>query len=920
MTGERKFPKNGWRRPLDIVTAAVRTTCPYCGVGCGLRVSVEGDDVRVAGDAEHPSNRGSLCSKGSALAQTIGLEDRLLYPIVDGRRATWDAALDAVASGFADVIAERGPDAVAFYVSGQLLTEDYYVANKLMKGYIGAANIDTNSRLCMSSAVAGHQRAFGEDVVPGCYEDLELAELVVLVGSNTAWCHPVIYQRIVKAREHDPGKRLVVIDPRRTPTAEGADLHLAIEPGTDVALFNGLLAYLADTGVADIAFLQEHTSGGAAALESAREGGDLRNVASTCDIDVADVAKFYTWFAATARTVTAFSQGVNQSTSGTDKVNTIINCHLLTGRIGKPGAGPFSITGQPNAMGGREVGGLATTLAAHMGFEKPDTVRRFWNSPAIARKPGLKAVELFQAIDQGKIKAVWIMATNPLVSLPDADAAKRALARCELVVISDCMRRTDTTRFANVLLPAAAWGEKDGTVTNSERIISRQRAFLTCPGEARPDWWIVCEVARRLGFGEAFEFENPAEIFAEHARLSTYENNGARAFDIGDLVDLDAKGYAGLEPTRWPASSTRENPPWLTFAKGGRRPKPELTTRLFTNGGFTFPDGRARLIEVKAKPPANAPDAEFPLILNTGRVRDHWHTMTRTAKSPRLASHISEPFVEIHPADAAHYGIEDATLATVTTSWGSLIARVTASEGQRRGTLFVPIHWNDQFASHARVGALVNPAVCPLSGEPEFKHTPVSIVPFGAAWYGFALAARRLSMTRADGIDYWVAVPGQGFWRYELAGRQTPADAAAWARRLLDIGAREVDWIEYRDDATGVYRAAHVDGGTLEACLFMAKAPSLPACTWLSSLFVQDGLEECDRAALLAGRPADPAADIGPQVCSCFGVGRNTINDAIRAGSLKTPAAVGEALNAGTNCGSCVPEIKALLAEAARAN
>ncbi|MBA2408883.1 MAG: molybdopterin-dependent oxidoreductase [Gammaproteobacteria bacterium] len=901
------------------MVATTRTTCPYCGVGCGLRVSVDGNEVKVAGDTEHPSNRGSLCSKGSALADTAGLEDRLLHPIVGGRRVSWEIALGKVASGFAHMIAEHGPDAVAFYVSGQLLTEDYYVANKLMKGYIGSANIDTNSRLCMSSAVAGHQRAFGEDAVPGCYEDLDLADLVVLVGSNTAWCHPVIYQRIVKAREFDNEKKLVVIDPRRTSTAEGADLHLAIKPGTDVALFNGLLAYLADAGVTDSDFLRDHTGGSATALETAREGGDLRAVANTCGIDVADVERFYGWFANTEKTVTAFSQGVNQSTSGTDKVNAIINCHLLTGRIGKPGAGPFSITGQPNAMGGREVGGMASMLAAHMGFEAADTVRRFWNSPVIARKPGLKAVELFDAIDQGKIKAVWIMATNPVVSMPDADAVKMALTKCELVVVSDCMRRTDTTLFADVLLPAAAWGEKDGTVTNSERIISRQRAFLTCPGEARPDWWIVCEVARRLGFGEAFDFENPAAIFAEHARLSAYENDGARAFDLGGLAELDNGDYAGLEPIRWPATSTRRNPPQPPFAKGGTRSESSNSARLFANGGFTFPDGRARLIDVKAKPPAYAPDAEFPLMLNTGRVRDHWHTMTRTAKSPRLASHISEPFVEIHPEDAAHYGIEDATLATVKTRWGSLIARVTANEGQRPGTLFAPIHWNDQFASRARVGALVNPAVCPISGEPEFKHTPVRIEPFGAAWYGFALAARRLPMTRAERIDYWVAVPGQRFWRYELAGRESPEDASAWARRLLKIGERAIDWIEYRDDAAGVYRAAHVDGGALEACLFMAKAPSLPARTWLSSLFVQGGLEECDRTALLAGRPADPAADTGPQVCSCFGVGRNTIFEAIRAGSLKTPAAVGEALNAGTNCGSCVPEIKALLAEAARA-
>ncbi|HET7315544.1 molybdopterin oxidoreductase family protein, partial [Salinisphaera sp.] len=646
------------------MAAAVRTTCPYCGVGCGVAATRAGERVTIAGDDAHPANRGRLCAKGTALADTLGLDGRLLHPRAGGARVSWNAALTTVAGGFERIIAAHGADAVAFYVSGQLLTEDYYVANKLMKGYIGGANIDTNSRLCMSSAVAGHRRAFGEDVVPGCYDDLERADLAVLVGSNTAWCHPVAYQRLSEAQTANPGKRRVVIDPRRTVTAAEADLHLPIAPGTDVALFNGLLAYLADSGrYGDL-------PGADAAVTAARAGGGgVAEVARICAIDADDLATFYRWFAATEATVILFSQGVNQSSAGTDKVNAIINCHLLTGRIGRPGAGPFSITGQPNAMGGREVGGLADTLAAHMGFEHADAVRRFWGAPAIARRPGLKAVELFDAIERGRIKAVWIMATNPAVSLPDADRMKRALARCELVVVSDCVRRGDTADLADVLLPAATWGEKDGTVTNSERMISRQRAFLPLPGEARPDWWIVCQVARRMGFGAAFDYDGPAAIFREHARLTAFENDGRRLLNLEALATLDDAAYDRMPPVRWPAR---------------RGASPEADKRLFADGVYSTADGRPRLVALTPRGPAHAPDARWPLTLNTGRVRDHWHTLTRTARSTRLSAHTVEPFVAIHPADARRYGIDDGALARVVSRRGGVTLRAVVSPDQRR--------------------------------------------------------------------------------------------------------------------------------------------------------------------------------------------------------------------------------------------
>ncbi|WP_348761135.1 nitrate reductase [uncultured Salinisphaera sp.] len=882
------------------------TTCPYCGVGCGVTATVDADNaVSVAGDKTHPSNKGSLCSKGTALADTVGLADRLLHPMIDCVRADWDTALDRVADGFGQVIAEHGPDAVAFYVSGQLLTEDYYVANKLMKGYIGSANIDTNSRLCMSSAVAGHKRALGEDVVSGCYDDLETADLVVLVGSNTAWCHPVVYQRMVAAQERDPNKKLVVIDPRRTATADGADLHLPVAPGADVALFNGLLAYLAEQGVTT------DLPGGDEAIAEAKQGGDVAAVAEVCGVDAADLATFFKWFAATERTVTVFSQGVNQSSAGTDKVNAIINCHLLTDRIGKPGACPFSITGQPNAMGGREVGGLSSTLAAHMGFDRADTVQRFWEAPAIATEPGLKAVELFEAIEAGRVKAVWIMATNPLVSLPDADRAKAALAKCPLVVVSDVMRHTDTADYADIILPAAAWAEKSGTVTNSERMISRQRAFLPTPGQARADWAIMCDVAKRMGHGDAFAWDSPAAIFREHAALTAFENTGERVLNLGGFADLSDADYDALAPTRWPVPAAEP------LRAAGAMPATQPVDQLFTDGVYPTDDGRAHLVAVTPRGPANAVSADYPLALNTGRIRDHWHTMTRTAKSERLAAHIPEPFVEIHPSDAEDHDIIDGALATIRTAWGTATLRVIVTDRQRRGSLFAPMHWNDQFASSARVGTAANPAVCPISGEPEFKHTPATIVPFQAAWHGFIYAARGLRLRRAADIDWWTKVPGTRFVRHEIAGCESLDDIKAAAKHWLGVAARDVDWLEVSDEAIGSYRAAHVDAGHLEAAVFIAPEPArLPERSWLAGLFTGQPMAEAERAAVLAGRPADASADTGPHVCSCFGVGRMTLLRAIENDGLDTVEAVGKALEAGTNCGSCKPEIAELLAAA----
>ena len=607
-----------------------RTTCPYCGVGCGV---LAGADGTIKGDPDHPANFGRLCSKGAALGETIDLEGRLLHPMVNGTRADWGTALDLVAQKFSAAIAEHGPESVAFYASGQLLTEDYYVANKLMKGFIGAANIDTNSRLCMASSVAGHKRAFGTDTVPGTYEDLEQADLIVLVGSNLAWCHPVLYQRIAAAKEARPDMRIVNIDPRRTATSDLAETHLQIAPDGDIALFNGLLAYLVDVGALNLAYVQDHVRGCFDAVKSARLGDPM-----TSGLGADDLAAFYQLWAQTEKVVTVYSQGVNQSSCGTDKVNAILNCHLATGRIGRAGAGPFSVTGQPNAMGGREVGGLANMLANHLELDNADhrqVVQDFWDSPTICTKPGLKAVDLFEACANGQIKALWVMSTNPAVSLPDSDGVAAAIANVPFVVTSDIMEKTDTNDLAHVLLPATGWGEKDGTVTNSERRISRQRAFLPAPGMARPDWDIIGDVARRMGFGDAFAYQTPSDIFAEYVALDGAASHVARDLDLSIFADAD---YAKLVPTQWPRNDHR----------------------FFADGQFYHPDGKARMIAVTA-PVLSKPR----FALNTGRNRDQWHTMTRTGKSVRLGAHLAEPYVEINPTDAIELGAEPGALVAV---------------------------------------------------------------------------------------------------------------------------------------------------------------------------------------------------------------------------------------------------------------
>lgn len=858
----------------------VKSTCPYCGVGCGVLLRPDGQGgLDVLGDPDHPANKGRLCSKGLALGETVGLGHRLLAPQVDGQDSDWDSALQLVADKFRETITQHGPDSAAFYVSGQLLTEDYYVANKLMKGFIGSANIDTNSRLCMASSVAGHKRAFGTDTVPGTYEDLDEADLVVLVGSNLAWCHPVLYQRLMAAREKR-GTKIVVVDPRRTASCDAADMHLAIDSGADVALFNKLLVALQDEGYIDDTFLK-NTNGFTAALEAAQQDTD-----TPTGLTDAEISAFCALWAKTQKVITIYSQGVNQSTSGADKVNAILNCHLATGRIGKPGMGPLSVTGQPNAMGGREVGGLANMLACHLDLENPDhrtAVRDFWRAPHVPVAPGLKAVDMFRAVGDGQIKALWIIHTNPAVSMPEADAVRDAIAACPFTVVSDVTGRTDTARLADVLLPATAWAEKDGTVTNSDRTISRQRRVLPAPGHARPDWAILAEVGQRMGFAKAFDYASEAEVFREYAALSSIAGQFGRDFDISALADISDADYAAFAPQRWPVTASRQ---------GGR---------FFADGQFFHADGKAKLLPVTWKPPVATTGPRYPFRLNTGRNRDQWHTMTRTALSPRLSAHLAEPFLDIHPKDATTLGLSPADLVQVRNPHGTAILRANITDAVRPGDVFAPIHWTGETAPCARIDTLVAGICDPVSGQPESKASVVAVSKYDAAWYGFAIAREEMTLTSA----YWAqARTPQGF-RAELAGMDTISDWEGAARRLFN--APDADMTMISDPKRGSARLALHQDGVLIGALFVSPTPVAVSRDYLAQLPGTQGTD-----ALLGRPPADVPAP-GPILCSCFGVGVNTIVTAIETQGLMSVDSIGEALSAGTNCGSCRPEIAQLL-------
>ena len=910
--------------------AETRSICCYCGVGCG--VVIEHDDTRITGvrgDAEHPANFGKLCSKGSTLhltAQPSAQRFRATRPLVRPARgkpfvpAAWDATLDALADRFADCIKAHGPDSVAFYVSGQLLTEDYYVFNKLAKGLIGTNNIDTNSRLCMTSAVSGYKATLGADAPPVCYEDIDHADLIFITGSNAAWAHPVLFRRIEAAKTRNPALKIVVIDPRRTATAEIADLHLAIEPGTDIALFHGMLHLMLWENWTDTDYIAAHTSGFNALKDIVREWTPSR-VAQTCGIRQEDLIRMTRWFAEAGAVLSLYCQGLNQSSSGTAKNAALINLHLATGQIGRPGAGPFSLTGQPNAMGGREVGGMATSMSGHRDLANAAhraEVAALWGVDAVPATPGLTAIELFDALAAGNVRMVWIACTNPAHSLPNQAQVRAGLARAELVVLQEAYTDTETAAYANVVLPATTWGEKDGTATNSERRISRVRSAVAAPGEARADWHIAVEFARRLEtrlqptyltrYGTRFAYTSAAEIFAEHAATTR-----GRDLDITGLSHavLDRSG-----PQQWP------------FAEGSNIG----TARLYRDGVYPTVDGRAHFAAVAYAPVAEQTDARYPLRLNTGRLRDQWHGMSRTGTVAQLFQHAGQPQLQMHALDMLRRGLADGDLARVATRRGAIIVPVEASDELKPGQAFLPMHWGSASLGgkgmHG-VNALTSPARCPQSGQPELKHAALRVakaeLPWQVAAFGFppdsdALAVRATLRALMEHVPFASVVligrkrPGVLF----RAAFETPGDPAWLAAVDVAFGLTGEAVARYDDSRRGIGRVIRVEHGRIQA---VRLSGDTIAEGWLRDCLVAERDVAALRQQLLL-----PSAEVpvgftarGRVVCTCFDVAEAEVRHALRA-AVSTGhdalARLQQTLKCGTNCGSCLPELRRLVAEA----
>lgn len=894
----------------DVCNTQLRqTTCPYCGVGCGVDVSCNVSERTVSldtvcGTPEHPANYGRLCVKGTNLLETNDLSGRLLHPTIAGEEVDWDTATEVVAKKLSQTIAEYGPDAVAFYVSGQLLTEDYYVANKLMKGFIGSANIDTNSRLCMSSAVTAYKRAFGEDVVPCDYSDLERTSLLILTGSNTAWAHPVLFQRIQRAKLRNPAMKVVVIDPRETETCTIADLHLPIKAGSDVALFNGLLAFADRSNAINHASVNEYTQGLDGALKAANTLSTSQT-ARCCDIDENSLKRFFQWFVGAESAVTLFSMGVNQSSAGVDKANAIINCHLALDFIAKPGCGPFSITGQPNAMGGREVGGLANMLAAHCDLDNAahrQSVQTFWQSPTMAKTPGLKAVELFDAMEAGKVKFVWIMGTNPVVSMPNRQQVEAALNKCDTVVVSDIVASNDTLAFADIALAATGWSEKDGTVTNSERRISRQRSLVLPPGNTRHDWQIICDVAKKMGYKEAFSYAHSADIFHEHTQLTGWNNNNERLLNLASLSGMSVSEYNSMEPVQWPLTAHYEN---------------ALTSiRPFHNKQFSTPNGKANIVAVTYREPIQQTDTQFPYVLNSGRSRDHWHTMTRTGKSSMLHAHTPNACLYVHCDDASVLQLKAGDYAALTSKVSGKtpsIFPIVIDSSVRKGEVFVPIHWSRQWGSHSTLANLYASATDPLSGQPELKHGAISISPVEFISYGKIFVAHNEHTAWCETlVDYWSKTRLQNGDSLSIAD-DTKA-ALLTKQALMNLPDRWVYFTHITGNECVV--VATCDDALCFMMLIGSERPSekpayLVPDGWIDSLLGQAVTSE--QISKLLHREIDQAYLNGPLVCSCFSVREKTIVDAISDGECSV-SNLGKKLKCGTNCGSCKPAISKLIA------
>ena len=946
-----------------------KSTCPYCGVGCGVIIESHGPQITgVRGDPTHPANFGRLCTKGSTLHLTasspITLQTRLLQPLRRAQRSDapqpllWDAALGLATEKFADIIQRHGPNAVGFYVSGQLLTEDYYVFNKLAKGLIGTNNIDSNSRLCMSSAVAGYKATLGADAPPACYDDVNHAQCLFIVGSNAAWAHPILFRRIEDARAANPGMKVIVADPRRTDTAGMADLFLPIQPGSDVMLFHGMLHLMLWEGWTDAEYIAAHTTGFDELKALVREATPER-VAQTCGITVADLTTAAKWFATSKATLSLYCQGLNQSSSGTAKNAALINLHLATAQIGKPGAGPFSLTGQPNAMGGREVGGMANLLSAHRDLANPQhraEVAALWGVADVPSQPGKTAVEMFQAAADGEIKALWIACTNPAQSMPDQATVRRALQRAEFVVVQEAFATAETCAYADLLLPATTWGEKTGTVTNSERRISRVRTAVPAPGEARHDWAIAVQFAHqleaRLRPGQPTLFPYTTDHADQGAQAVWNEH---RESTRGRDLDITGLSWALLEsagPQQWPCPAN------LTDSGNDDNSATTLPTRtrdigkarLYEDGIFPTADGRARFAAHAWQPTAEQRESRYPFSLTTGRLRDQWHGMTRTGTLGRLFGHVAEPCVQLHPHDMERRQLKNGDLVHVTSKRGSIVVPVQADATVGLSQAFMAMHWGSEFLSGcsstgerlAGVNALTTSAFCPTSKQPELKHAAVKVLKAELPWTLLAMAwlpadsaqdvreALAALMAQFPLFQFTSCVPFSNNTPLNEPGRERmgvllraaahepPPDAVIERIEAL-IGLATADTLRYADQKRGQRRAArlvrHGSATMLEAIVL---AGDTSAEGWLKTLLQEElPAQSYGRLLLVPGAKAPVAVQSrGKPVCTCLNVTDAAITtelaqchgtDADRLAQLQGK------LRCGTNCGSCLPELKRMV-------
>ncbi len=962
-----------------------KSTCPYCGVGCGVIIESHGPQITgVRGDPTHPANFGRLCTKGSTLHLTasspITLQTRLLQPLRRAQRGdapqplSWDAALGLVTEKFADIIQRHGPNAVGFYVSGQLLTEDYYVFNKLAKGLIGTNNIDSNSRLCMSSAVAGYKATLGADAPPACYDDVNHAQCLFIVGSNAAWAHPILFRRIEDARAANPGMKVIVADPRRTDTAGMADLFLPIQPGSDVMLFHGMLHLMLWEGWTDAEYIAAHTTGFDELKALVREATPER-VAQVCGISVADLTTATRWFAgldgqevATGAsgapqrrkpTLSLYCQGLNQSSSGTAKNAALINLHLATDQIGKPGAGPFSLTGQPNAMGGREVGGMANLLSAHRDLANPQhraEVAALWGVADVPSQPGKTAVEMFQAAADGEIKALWIACTNPAQSMPDQATVRRALQRAEFVVVQEAFATAETCAYADLLLPATTWGEKTGTVTNSERRISRVRTAVPAPGEARHDWAIAVQFAHqleaRLRPGQPTLFPYTTDHADQGAQAVWNEHReSTRGRDL-DITGLSWTLLESAGPQQWPCPAN------LTDSDNDDNSATTLPTRmrdigkarLYEDGIFPTADGRARFAAHAWQPTAEQRESRYPFSLTTGRLRDQWHGMTRTGTLGRLFGHVAEPCVQLHPHDMDRRQLKNGDLVHVTSKRGSIVVPVQADATVGLSQAFMAMHWGSEFLSGcsstgerlAGVNALTTSAFCPTSKQPELKHAAVKVLKAELPWTLLAMAwlpadsaqdvreALAALMAQFPLFQFTSCVPFSNNTPLNEPGRERmgvllraaahepPPDAVIERIEAL-MGLATADTLRYADQKRGQRRAArlvrHGNATMLEAIVL---AGDTSAEGWLKTLLQEElPAQSYGRLLLVPGAKAPVAVQSrGKPVCTCLNVTDAAITaelahchgtDADRLAQLQ------DKLRCGTNCGSCLPELKRMV-------